>query len=291
MNNESSANSFCFFGKLPQYPDFIRYKSSSEEFIIFDNWLQRGIATAKQDLGSSWKDIYSNSQNVDFFFPVKNSEYILSGTFHPSSDRSGRQFPFVVFSELPKSFFNPNQAGTFPLILNSVFYRAKQLHSVASKTSEINDIVNEFNKTEVRLNSASAAENILNEYLENTTLNDFLSRTKIETSLSERVELSDSGSIALRFISDDENNNFDTGFAIYFSFVLYNRSNSMPYFFKTSKSDEKVELFIYFNHPDAAEFTKLISGGRSTDKIISSLLNNNNPHISLKDFIDENRLH
>lgn len=286
MNNESAANSFCFFGKLPQFPDFIRYKSSSEEFITFDNWLQGGISSAKLNLGSSWKDQYSSSENVDFFFPVINSEFILTGTLHPSSDKSGRQFPFVVFSVLPKSFFSPDQTGTLPLILNSIFYKAKQLYSLASRTLEINDIVNEFNKSEIRLNSASAAENIFSEYLSTTTISDLLARIQFEKSFNSNSEIPDSNSALVKFISDEENYNFDTGFFLYFSHLLFSQSKGVPYFFKSFSNTNEVTINIYFNQPDANEFTRIIAGSHSSAWIIDPLFNDVNPGITLKELTD-----
>lgn len=291
MSNESAGNSYCFFGKLPQYPDFIKYKATSEGFILFDNWLQKGIASAKLNLGSNWKEYYSNSSCFDFFFPVQNSDYVLVGVLQPSFDKSNRQFPFLVFTELGAAMFNTDVFGSMPLILNSLYYRAKQLYSAALKSFEVNEIVSELYNTEVRLNSVSAANKIFTEYLESTTVGDFLYRTNIETSIGSKAELSDAGSITLRYITDEDYYNFDTGFAIYFMSILYNRLDRIPYFFKTINSDGTAELFIYFNHPDFAEFTRLISGDRSTVKIKNSLLNDNNPHISLKKYIDENLLH
>lgn len=287
MNNESiSAISFGFFGKLPQYPDFIKYKASSEEFVLFDEWLQKGIAAAKLKFGNSWKDIYNKSTYFDFIFPVKKNNKILLGVLNSSSDKSGRQFPFVIFSILADQLFTSANSGTLPLVLNSFYYRAKQLFINAGKLEDLNQINSEFNKAEAKLNPSLAAENIFNEYLDTTSVFDFLNRTDIKSSVNNIDNHTEKKSFTINFNTDDENYNFDTGFIIHLLSLVHKKTEIVPYMFKTMTPECKVNLSINFNEPEQDEYAKIISNEIAAGNVFDSLLNTNDTQVSLKKFLN-----
>lgn len=279
-------NSLGFFGKLPQFPDFIKYRAGAEEFILFDDWLQKGIASAKSKLGNSWKDLYSNSNNFEFFFPTKRNDSIISGVLFPSEDKSGRQYPFIIFSILQNNPFSPNQAGSLPLVLNSFYYRAKQLFNNVSESTDLNQILSEFNKTEFRLNPVLAAETIFNEYLESTSAKEFISRTRFDNINNNVYEQTENNSIAINFRTDDDNNNFDTGFIIHLYTILFGQTKIFPYIFKTLTADSIVELFLYFNQPEPTEYVKLINSWKSTINVFNPLFDKININISLREFLN-----
>lgn len=290
MSNESIVtNSLGFFGKLPQFPDFIKYRAVAEEFILFDDWLQKGIASAKSKFGNSWKNLYSNSNNFEFFFPTKQNDNIISGILFPSEDKSGRQYPFIIFSILQNNFFSPNQAGSLPLVLNSFFYRAKQLFNNVSESTDLNQILSEFNKSEFRLNPVLAAETIFNEYLESTSVKEFISRTRFDNINNNVYEQTENNSIAINFRTDDDNNNFDTGFIIYLYTILFGQTKIFPYIFKTLTADSIVELFLYFNQPEPTEYVKLINSRKTTINVFKPLMDVDNINISLREFLNNQK--
>ncbi|MFO7523892.1 MAG: type VI secretion system-associated protein TagF [Ignavibacteriaceae bacterium] len=288
MSNESiAANSFGFFGKLPQFPDFIKYRAGAEEFILFDDWLQKGISSAKLKLGSDWKDLYSNSNNIEFVFPIKRYNKIISGVLFPSMDKSGRQYPFIIFSILQNKIISPHQASSLPLVFNSFFYRVKQLFNITSKSADLNQILSEFNKAEFRLNPVLAAETIFNEYLDSTSLNEFINRISIENLNYHSIEQTEYNSFNISFGTDEDNYNFDTGFIIYLSSRLYGQSTTLAYIFKSITDNSKVKLSMYFNQPEPTEYVNMIINSNTTKDVFKPLMDIDNSNISLREFLNK----
>src|SRR5215467_11283482 len=97
-----SGASVGFFGKLPSHGDFIERRVGAPFRDVWDEWLQRCIATSRQTLGSEWLDCYLTSPMWRFFL----SDGIAGATSYagillPSVDRVGRYFPLTVVVELP----------------------------------------------------------------------------------------------------------------------------------------------------------------------------------------------
>lgn len=280
-NTSSDKNYFGFFGKLPQFPDFIKYRASSDEFNILDDWIQKGIISAKLSFGNNWKEIYNNSNCYEFIFPVSKFNKIIAGTLNPGYDKAGRQFPFVVFSLFEDSFFNSLQIGILPLILNSFFYRAKQLYLYSLKAQELSEIVDEFNKAEIRISSANAANEIFDEYLSLTTVNELFSRMKLVNNFNDSEPSID---YKLRYQTDEENSNFDTGFILEMIRGKIKSDAKQSCFFKHTDSNYNVRLFFYENIPEPTEFPKLVSG-EFTSYPVNILLGQPAPSIVLKELI------
>lgn len=281
LNNESL--SFGYFGKLPQYADFIKHKAGAEEFSLLDDWLQKGIASAKIKFKSDWKSVYSKSPVYEFFFPVKKNESVIAGVLYPGLDKSGREFPFIIFSLLKKKSFNQKQNGSLPLKLNRFYYQAKQLFTIAANSTDVNSINTEFNKAAITLNTSSAIENLFEEYLSSTSVNELNDR------IFARLE-NDSQSQGISFNADDENYNFDSGFLIQLSCMVNRDTDSLPFIFRTRIQDYNANIFIYSTQPDAEEFSKLITS-ETSNKLINQLTNFSNKHNSLKQYLEEQSLH
>ncbi len=260
MNSDSFIkNYFGFFGKLPQFPDFIKYRASNDEFNLLDDWIQKGIISAKLAYSNNWKEVYTKLSSYEFIFPLSNLNKIIAGTLNPGYDKSGRQFPFIVFSIFESNSFNFCRIGILPLILNSFFYKAKQLYFYSLKVSELNDIINEFNKTEIRISSVLAAENIFDEYLSSTTVDELLNRIKFATDNNSFMNSDSTGNFIFNFNSDDENNNFDTGFFLEMLNTKSKNVNIIPCFFKNTDRNHKVKIYFYSSIPEPTEFPKLIN--------------------------------
>ena len=261
MNSDSNlGNGFSFFGKLPQFPDFIKHKAVSDEFSILDDWIQKGIISSKLAFGNSWKEIYENSQSFEFILPFESSNKIICGVINPGFDKSGRHFPFIVFMFFKREFFDSFRIGTVPLVLNSFFYKAKQLFQYSLKSQGLNEIVNEFNKAEIRISSVIAAENVFTEYLSSTTLAELIYRLKLKSVKGNYSAASSSDIFSFSYCSDDENINFDTGFILELIKNKIGSGQNIPNIFKTSDQNFKVRLHVYPSLPEPTEFPKLISG-------------------------------
>lgn len=280
LNNESL--SFGYFGKLPQYADFIKHKAGTEEFSLLDDWLQSGIASAKIRFKNDWKTVYSKSPVYEFFFPVNKNESVIAGVLYPGIDKSGREFPFIIFSVLKKKSFNSKQTGSLPLKLNRLYYQAKQLYTIALNSADVSSITTEFNKASVSLNTSSAIENLFEEYLNSTSVNELIDRLFTQQG-------ADSQSQGISFIADDENYNFDSGFLIQVSCVININSDMLPFIFRTRTEDNNAKIFIYPVQPDSEDFSKLITA-ETSDKIKNKLNDFNNRNITLKQYLEEQSL-
>lgn len=90
------------FGKLPAHGDFI-YRDLPTGFInVWDEWLQGYVASAREQLGESWLELYLISPIWRFAFAegvIDNN--VWAGIMLPSVDRVGRYFPFSIATKLP----------------------------------------------------------------------------------------------------------------------------------------------------------------------------------------------
>ncbi|MFL0799644.1 MAG: type VI secretion system-associated protein TagF [Agarilytica sp.] len=90
------------FGKLPAHGDFI-YRDLPTGFInVWDEWLQGYVASAQEQLGERWLELYLISPIWRFAFSEGVVDgNVWAGIMLPSVDRVGRYFPFSVVTKLP----------------------------------------------------------------------------------------------------------------------------------------------------------------------------------------------
>jgi type VI secretion system protein ImpM len=79
-----------FWGKLPQFADFVRHRTMRPVVRALDDWFREGEAA----LGDREA---ADAGTVRFLFHDGESRECLVGVFEPSSDRIGRSFPFAIF--------------------------------------------------------------------------------------------------------------------------------------------------------------------------------------------------
>ena len=46
------------YGKLPAHGDFVERHLSSDFVMVWDDWLQRSLATSQEQMGRSWLEVY-----------------------------------------------------------------------------------------------------------------------------------------------------------------------------------------------------------------------------------------
>ena len=86
-----------YFGKLPQYGDFVKKRLPGDCLNRFDQWFREGIHIGRETYGDKWLDKYLQCPAWRFFV----SAGVLSGpswagVWIPSVDRVGRYFPFLL---------------------------------------------------------------------------------------------------------------------------------------------------------------------------------------------------
>src|SRR5205823_6094705 len=88
-----------FYGKLPQFGDFMQYRATHEGVRALDEWFQSGLLSIHKAGGDALAD-YPELPPVQFLFHAPEGGSCLIGAFRTSEDQSGRRYPFAVFGVL-----------------------------------------------------------------------------------------------------------------------------------------------------------------------------------------------
>ncbi|WP_439134735.1 type VI secretion system-associated protein TagF [Pseudomaricurvus sp.] len=95
-------NSLGLFGKIPAHGDFIERNLQRSFSLQWDDWLQRCIASSREQLGESWLDIYLTSPIWRFCLSVGAVDSLAwSGILMPSVDSVGRYYPLTIAQPVP----------------------------------------------------------------------------------------------------------------------------------------------------------------------------------------------
>ena len=96
------AGEFGAFGKMPSLGDFFRLEVPAGFVSVWDDWLQRGILSAREALGETWQDRYMTAPIWRFTLaPGLAGSQAAIGVLMPSVDRVGRQFPLTLVATMP----------------------------------------------------------------------------------------------------------------------------------------------------------------------------------------------
>jgi type VI secretion system ImpM family protein len=253
-----------FFGKLPGFNDFIKYNAAGKEILSIDNWLQEGLALAKLKYKNDWKNFYNNSLTLNFVYPFTGTENTTLGVISPSNDKSGRSFPFIMFSNINK---NVNDSLSF--------------HLIPSAHREIFDLLNDVVDVNKSVEDTSGLKTIIDN-LKLSNENDVLIANNYKKFISE-TKLCDV------FIAGDDNhfnlndffennlkifehfmcfsftadlnlthNSFIISFYIQLLQKIFKYSDSTPGIFWTQLDDKSRLLFLIFTKPSPKDFIDLL---------------------------------
>jgi len=98
------------FGKMPIHPEFIRHNVKSREAVALDAWIQEGIGFITRKHGSNWPESCRNFPGCHFALVGGEEERTVIGTLISSQDRSGRHYPFILFTVAEDPIFRRMQA-------------------------------------------------------------------------------------------------------------------------------------------------------------------------------------
>ena len=89
------------YGKVPAHGDFIDRGLPSGFINIWDEWLQRAVASSRELLGDSWLDYYLTSPIWRFVLSSGTvDDQVRAGVLLPSVDSVGRYFPLTIAAGL-----------------------------------------------------------------------------------------------------------------------------------------------------------------------------------------------
>lgn len=109
------------YGKLPFWPEFLELDATAEVAQAFKDWLHRGLAEARLQLGGAEGDVQFSGGWRLLFAPPGSTE-LLAGVIRPSADEGYRRsFPFSVFSVFPRRDWSGGDFSLLPLALARTF--------------------------------------------------------------------------------------------------------------------------------------------------------------------------
>ena len=295
-----------FFGKLPGFTDFIKYNAAGKEILSIDNWLQEGLALAKLKYKNEWKNYYNNSLSLNFVYPFTGTDNTTIGVISPSNDKSGRSFPFIMFSNIKK---NVNDSSSFYLIPSA---HIEIFHL-------LEDIVAANKSTEDTFGLKSLIDNIklsfVNDVLVANDYKKFISENKLsdvfDLDNENKFNLNDYFENKLKIFEhficfsyteylNHSNNSFMISYYIQLLQKIFKYSDSTPGIFWTQLDDKSWLLFLIFTKPTPKDFidlliydrTSLMNSEEDKFQLRNSLFRNNSiisGNISLSEFLNSIR--
>ena len=264
-----------YFGKLPVFNDFVKYNAGNEEILILDKWLQEGIILVKQKLKNDWKSIYKNSLPLRFFYPFTGTENFVSGIIFPSNDRSDREFPFLIFFLLNKSFFDRAPFYLIPLIFSNDYNSFEEIfNNINNNTSvsNLNEFINQISTSLFEVTPGELYQTFINDSLQK----DFWQRIFRDPSNEKKYNMVNNifnpeiknSTVALKFnfYSDNENNVLDICFLL--NVIALSKNNFfLPAMFWTKNINNEILLYMFPSQPAPVNYLDMLYSTEKNDRI------------------------
>lgn len=258
-----------YFGKLPKFADFVKYNASGDEILLIDNWIQEGIRSAILKYKNNWKNYYNNTSPIYFIFPFTGTDKITIGIICPSNDKSGRNFPFLIFGNMKQDLIKDLQVHLLPLILNGYFESITEVYNNNYFSEDLSKMKLQTNNLSDSTISAKSAENIYDNYLSDTSVERLFEKTLINSVdnnmhtvndlFKNRIEIIEhSPAVKFNFDTRTDYKLLNTCFHIQLLLKIFNRSNFFPAVFWNTIHEELISLSLFFQKPTPLNFMDLI---------------------------------
>jgi type VI secretion system protein ImpM len=134
---ESIVQTGCF-GKLPMYDEFIRHNISGRAILELDEWIQQGYSHHSRGIQTRLhkSDLHSYTYHFVFTGSGESGASVI-GTMMGSHDKSGRQYPFILFKLLANQE-TTSLSSTLPCAYRTFFDSALNLCSTDWSLQPIN---------------------------------------------------------------------------------------------------------------------------------------------------------
>lgn len=255
-----------YFGKLPEFNDFIKFNSGLPEILFVDKWIQDGLANAKLKIKNAWKEKYETLLPTNFYIPFQSSGRATAGVMYSSCDKSGREFPMVGFSVIP--FKNLSDFAFIPAVLREI---PLMLDHHLRNEENLNDLNSSFRNFIPEIKNEAAFSRGFQNYLNSTSIGSFSARTGIDASTISTANLSysESSFIKISFNSDSDNFAFDCAFFIKQLNQKMNLSPEHSSVFWNKSDDSRFNIAIIPFKLKSINFLDLISPDYNDVRIIN----------------------
>ncbi|MEM1128484.1 MAG: type VI secretion system-associated protein TagF [Bacteroidota bacterium] len=149
----------AYYGKTPAHGDFLQHRATTPAWREVDDWIQQGLAHAKRLNRTSLSEAAARAAPVSFLYCARQSEGALTGVMHPSGDKAGRVYPFVVGVEETTPTVTGPWAYHLPIQQASFFEEAERFAARAVRGDlEYWSLADEVDPVATRLRPFGASE-------------------------------------------------------------------------------------------------------------------------------------
>lgn len=226
--------------------------------------MQEGLALVKLKYKNEWKNYYNTTSSINFVYPFTGTENTTFGVISPSNDKSGRSFPFIMFSNIKKNVNDDLSLYLIPSAYKEVFYSLMEIvdaNKLVEDTSGLKSLTDN-----VKLSDVNRAL-VLDDYKK------FISETKLCDILDSENEnpihlnnfLDNKLKIFEHFIginfptnSNQQNNSFIISYYVQLLQKVFKNSDSTPGIFWTQREDKPGFLFLSFIKPTPKDFINFL---------------------------------
>lgn len=299
VNNTGNKNQFItgFFGKLPVYADFIKHNAANNEIQVLDSWIQEGLALAKIKYKEDWKNYYQNCPGLNFIYPYTGTENLIIGLMTTSSDKSGRSYPFIIFSIIKKNNLRDFPNHILPLTLSQMFSSFREFLNNNSRCEEVALLRSSINDLRVNIPEASSLNISYKKFTAEKTISELIDSEITNSAVpgsyfNDRLIIADN-LVAAEFPFKSEWQMINSYCIQMFQKIFKNEA--LPGIFWTDQDSGSNRVFLLFMKSKPANFTDLIVSNKiksSENEIIkptSALFRGDiliNENIILNDFIN-----
>lgn len=175
---------------------------------------------------------------------------------YPGIDKSGREFPFLIFSLFPANYFE--EFHFIPAALQKLL---TELDEILRKEKGLSSLNNALKNYSFFLPHKESLRNEFNDYLSNTSSNEFLKRTKLDHNALNITEMMYTELACLRFsfYSSNENFGFDAGTLLSLLQKKIKLTNHQSSMFWNQDDDGKFLITIFPFNITAVNFIDLLA--------------------------------
>lgn len=257
MFNKSSEEIVSgYFGKLPEFNDFIKFNAGSPDILFIDSWLQEGLAQVKSKFKSEWKEKYDSLPPTGFFIPAPSSDKITAGMMYAGKDKSGREFPFIIYSLISGKIFD-----SYYLVPAQIEQLLEGLDNILRNEENLSSLNTALKNFAISIPPKDMINQGIEQYISGSHINEFIARTGFNSieELSRGIDYRDNSFIKITFNTDEQHFSNDAGLIIYLLGKRINLSSRNSSIFWNANQNGVHQVIIFPYKLTAANFIDLLS--------------------------------
>ncbi len=298
MPNQKIVNGY--FGKIPAFPDFIKFNTGNNEIMMLDKWLQDGIVSAKRKLKSDWEKIYRNSKAFIFFYPFTDTDRFISGIIAPGNDSKGRNYPLIIFFIIKKKQIQKIPFYLVPLIFKDQYNDFIKIINGINDNISLN-VLNERMSSTAGFTVSTQADELYQKYLHQTTQGDFWRKVSSNSVQDKKYRIAanifnpefrnSNAALKISISSEVKTDTYDISFLL--NLISLARSNVVsPALFWSLAGSQNIDLYLFPSKPAAVNYLDLIYPDNENANILILDENYEQPRYpgKISDLIEKNEI-